>query len=107
MSTDPRLTLVDHFAELDDPRMTGKCRHKLLDMLVIAVSGIICQAEDWVTIAELGRVKERWFRTFLELPNGIASHDTFSRVFARIDPDRFATCFSRWMHALREPLGGV
>jgi predicted transposase YbfD/YdcC len=100
-------TLIEHFAELDDPRMTGKCRHKLLDMLVIAVSGIICQAEDWATIAEFGRAKEPWFRTFLELPNGIPSHDTFGRVFARIDPERFAVCFSRWMQSLSDTLGGV
>ncbi len=107
MNTPPPHTLTEHFAELDDPRVRGKCRHNLLDMLVIAVSGIICQAEDWVTIAEFGRAKERWFRTFLELPNGIPSHDTFGRVFARIDPDRFATCFSGWMRSLSDTLGEV
>ena len=99
--------LIEHFAELEDPRLLGKCRHKLLDMLVIAVSGMLCNADDWVTIAQFGRAKEAWFRTFLELPNGIPSHDTFSRVFSLLDPQAFAQCFSTWMQAVNETIQGV
>lgn len=99
--------LLTHFADLDDPRLEGKCRHKLLDMVAIAISGIICNADDWVTIAEFGRAKEAWLRQFLELPNGIPSHDTFGRVFERLDPDQFAACFSAWMRALSGQLQGL
>ena len=83
-------TLTHYFASLEDPWVAGKCHHKLIDMVVIAISGIICNADDWVTIAQFGRAKASWFRTFLDLPNGIPSHDTFSRVFALIDPEAFA-----------------
>lgn len=100
-------SIVEHFALLEDPRMEGKCQHKLLDMVVIALSGVICTADDWVTIAQFGRAKEDWFRTFLELPYGIPSHDTFSRVFARIDPQAFSDCFQRWMSAVSERLSGI
>ena len=107
MPANPTVALIDHFADLEDPRMAGKCRHKLLDMVVIAVSGMLCNADDWVTIAQFGRAKEGWFRTFLELPNGIPSHDTFSRVFARLDPQEFARCFSSWMQAVKEKIQGT
>lgn len=107
MPAKPTVALIDHFADLEDPRLAGKCRHKLLDMVVIAISGMLCGADDWVTIAQFGRAKEGWFRTFLELPNGIPSHDTFSRVFALIDPQEFARCFSSWMQALKETIRGT
>ena len=107
MPADSTPALIDHFAALEDPRLPGKCRHKLLDMVVIAISGMVCNADDWVTIAQFGRAKEAWLRTFLELPNGIPSHDTFSRVFALIDPEAFAHCFSAWMQAVHERIGGV
>ena len=107
MSATVSPALREHFALLEDPRMPGKCDHKLIDMVVIAISGIICNADDWVTIAQFGRAKEEWLRTFLELPNGIPSHDTFSRVFARMDPDSFAQCFSEWMQAVSSVLSGV
>lgn len=99
--------LMDHFSSLADPRMSGKCDHKLIDMVVIAISGIICNADDWFTIAQFGRAKESWFRTFLELPNGVPSHDTFSRVFARVDPEAFGACFTNWMQAVNAELSGL
>ena len=70
--------------------------HRLLDMLAIALLGVICGAESWVEIAIFGRCKEEWLRTFLRLPNGIPSHDTFGRVFARVLPEEFERCFRKW-----------
>ena len=68
--------------------------------MVIAVCGAICGADNWVHIAEFGRSKYDWLKTFLELPNGIPSHDTFGRVFARISPEHFQDCFSAWVQSL-------
>jgi len=72
-------------------------RHKLIDILAIAILGMICGADTWVDIADFGRAKEPWLRGFLELPNGIPSHDTFGRVFARVDPEQFRLCFLDWV----------
>ena len=106
MSSEPT-SLVEHFASLEDPRVLKKNQHKLLDIVVIAICGIICGADDWVAIAEFGRSKESWFRRFLELPNGIPSHDTFGRVFSLISPTAFQHCFTQWMRSLTGVLEGL
>ena len=106
MSSEPT-SLVEHFASLEDPRVLKKNQHKLLDIVVIAICGIICGADDWVAIAEFGRSKESWFRTFLELPNGIPSHDTFGRVFSLLSPTEFQSCFTRWMRSLTGVFEGL
>ena len=93
------------FADLPDPRGVNKV-HKLLDMIVIAVMAVICGADGWSEVALFGRCKHQWLATFLELPNGIPSHDTFGRVFARLDPDAFERCFLAWMSTLVELSGG-
>jgi predicted transposase YbfD/YdcC len=100
-------TLIEHFTPLQDPRMINKNRHKLLDVVVIAICAVIGGAEDWVSISEFGRSKESWFRRFLELPHGIPSHDTFGRVFALISPSEFHSCFTSWMHALTGVFKGL
>lgn len=85
---------VTFFENIDDPRRSNaNLRHDLLDVIVIAVAGMICGADDWAAIEVFGNAKKKWFETFLELPNGIPSHDTFGRVFARIDPEQFRTAF--------------
>ena len=89
-----------HFQELDDPRIERNKRHTLLDIVAIAICGVLSGADTWVDIAEYGMTKEGWLRTFLALPNGIPSHDTFGRVFARLDPDQFQRCFARWVQAM-------
>lgn len=92
--------LTEHFGDLPDPRIDRTKRHKLIDIVVIAICAVICGADDWVEVAMFGEAKEAWFRTFLELPNGIPSHDTFNRVFARLDPEAFRKRFLEWIQAL-------
>ena len=87
------------FAGLEDPRETSRCDHQLIDILVIAVCAVIACAESWEDIALYGRSKQAWLETFLALPNGIPSHDTFRRVFMLIDPDAFEVCFTRWVQS--------
>jgi predicted transposase YbfD/YdcC len=93
-------SLLSHFADLPDPRIDRTKRHKLIDIIAIAICGVICGANDWVAIETYGRAKERWLRQFLELPNGIPSHDTFGEVFARLDSDAFRQCFMNWVQAV-------
>jgi predicted transposase YbfD/YdcC len=93
-------TLVQHFSTIEDPRCCGKIEHRLLDILVIAVCAVIACAESWCDIALYGRSKRAWLQTFLELPNGIPSHDTFRRVFMLIDPDAFEAGFTAWVGSL-------
>jgi predicted transposase YbfD/YdcC len=88
------------FVGLDDPRTTSRCDHQLIDILVIAVCAVIACAESWEDIELYGRSKQAWLETFLALPNGIPSHDTFRRVFMLIDPDAFEACFARWAQSL-------
>src|SRR5690242_1839145 len=90
------------FAGLSDPRETSRCDHQLVDILAIAVCAVVACAESWEDIELYGRNKRAWLETFLELPNGIPSHDTFRRVFMLIDPDAFEACFTRWAQALAD-----
>lgn len=89
-----------HFADLPDPRRAQGKRHRLSDMIVVAVCAVICCADSWSDVADFGRAKLKWFRTFLDLPHGIPCTDTFERVFARLDPDAFERCFMNWTQAL-------
>ncbi len=107
MTTSEPTSLIEHFAPLRDPRITKKSRHELLDIVVIAICAIICSADDWVSVAEFGDAKEDWFRSFLKLPNGIPSHDTFGRVFSLLSPKEFQTCFTSWMHSLTGVFKGL
>jgi predicted transposase YbfD/YdcC len=101
------LDLETYFAEVDDPGVERTKRHKLLDIIIIAICGMICGAEGWVEIEEFGKEKEAWLKTILELPNGIPSHDTFGRVFARLDPVKFEECFFQWVQSLSATIAGV
>lgn len=98
--------LVRHFRFLSDPRIDRKKLHLLPDIIAITICAVICGAEEWTEIALFGKSKEKWFKTFLHLPNGIPSHDTFGRVFSRLDPLAFQECFSRWIACVREKTDG-
>lgn len=94
--------LLCAFDDLDDPRPGRNIMHTLTDMLAIAICAVICGAESWSEVAYFGRCKEPWFGTFLRLPHGIPSHDTFGRVFGMIDPEQFERCFMAWTARLAE-----
>ena len=98
------LSLAEHFAALEDPRVERTKLHPLVSILVIALCAMICGAESWDDIALFGEAKEAWLKSFLDLPHGIPSHDTFNRVFAALDSQQFQTCFVAWMKAVAEVL---
>jgi predicted transposase YbfD/YdcC len=100
MDSPPRLSLAEHFATLDDPRVERTKLHPLLSIVVIALCAVIAGAESWDDIEDFGEIRAEWFATFLDLPHGIPSHDTFNRVFAAIDPVQFRACFQSWMQAV-------
>ena len=95
-------SLIKHFSQLEDPRDSTKARHNLLDMIAISVAAVVCGADDWVSIAAFARAKEAWLRKFLDLSNGIPSHDTFGRVFSLLAPEAFEQCFRDWVYAVRQ-----
>jgi predicted transposase YbfD/YdcC len=102
----PLQQFATHFESLTDPRLARTRRHVLQDILVIALCGMIANANTWVDIERYGKTKLDFLRRFLELPNGIPSHDTFSRVFAKLDPAALLVCLQTWLNELREQLGG-
>jgi predicted transposase YbfD/YdcC len=106
MDTNSSLFLI-HFGQLDDPRLDRKKRHNLVDIVAITIGAVIAGADGWTDVALFGRSKEAWLRTFLKLPNGIPSHDTFGRVFALLDPGTFQRCFIHWVQAVHETVQGV
>ena len=101
MSKQVQSDLMSHFADLADPRERQNQEHKFIDILVITICAALCGADDWVAVAEFGQAKQSWFETFLELPNGIPSHDTFWRVFRHLDPEQFQRCFMSWMASVQ------
>lgn len=101
------LALSSIFAEVEDPRVERTKQHRLVDIIIIAVCAVICGADGWVAIEEFGKTKQAWLQTFLALPNGIPSHDTFGRVFALLDPKQLEAGFLHWMEQVSEELHGV
>lgn len=98
-------SITDHFKQVQDPRQHD-VDHLLLEIITIAICGVICGADSWVEIAEFGEAKEEWFRKFLRLSHGIPSHDTFGRVFRVLDPQQFQSGFVSWIEAISQLTAG-
>jgi predicted transposase YbfD/YdcC len=97
----PDLSITKFFRKLKDPRRAHRRRHHLQDIIVVALCAVIAGAQDWQQIVTFGRKRLDWLRGFLELANGIPSHDTFERVFDRLKPQAFQACFRDWVQAIR------
>lgn len=100
MSGDEAISLIISFQDMPDPRVAGRCDHKLIDIIVITVCAMIAGAESWVDVESFGQAKQEWLRTFLDLPHGVPSHDTFGRFFATLDAEAFQTAFMRWVEGV-------
>lgn len=94
------------FAGLRDPRVQASCEHLLFDIVSITILAVTAGADDWTDLETFGRLRQDWLATFLELPNGIPSHDTFRRVFGLLDRKEFAACLLQWTQALHEASKG-
>lgn len=106
MPKKPLEAIEEHFSKVTDPRVDRTKEHKLIDMLVIAICAVICGAEGWTDIENYGNSKLPWLKSFLELPNGIPSHDTFGRVFSMLDAQQFQVAFYEWVLAVNEIVQG-
>ena len=100
-------SLVGCMEEVPDPRAPYNQKHKILDIIVIAVTAILCGMDTWNEIEDWAKSKRDWLGSFLELPGGIPSHDTINRVFQMIDPEKFHDAFFRWTGAVAGKIEGV
>lgn len=106
MSKRRRPSIIDHFTELEDPRIDRHKRHSLIDIIVLTVCAVVSGAETWEDIEDYGRYKEEWLTRFLALPHGIPSHDTIRRLFIRLDPKALQQSFLSWIETIREVTDG-
>jgi predicted transposase YbfD/YdcC len=106
MPKKPLEAIEEHFGKIRDPRKDRTKDHKLIDIIAIAICAVICGAEGWVDIENFGNTKLPWLKTFLELANGIPSHDTFGRVFSLMDAEQFQAAFYEWVQAVNELVHG-
>lgn len=100
MEESAHMHLLRIFKDIPDPRMIGKIAHNLHDILVITVCAVICGLDHWTQIEDFANAHKTWFKSFLDLPNGIPSHDTFGKIFSVLDPDEFEKRIQVWIHAL-------
>lgn len=105
METEGKLRLADVLVGIRDPRQAKKVEHDLVELLMVAICGVLAGANDFVEIEEWAKEKLDWFRRYLVLENGIPSHDTFGRVFAAMDANEFAAAFRRWVSGVAPALG--
>lgn len=102
----PSSSLLKHFEHLEDPRIDYLVEHRLLDIIALTICAVICGAEGWEDIEAYGQSKLEWLKTFLALPNGIPSHDTISRLFARLEPSTLQECFVSWVKTIAQLSAG-
>ncbi len=106
MAEKPLGSIRVHFSKLEDPRIDRQKLHQLEAIIVIAICAVICGAETWVDVENFGKARMAWFQKFLELPNGIPSHDTFGRVFGLLNAAAFEACFFEWVSAVNQVTKG-
>lgn len=106
MAEEPKGSIWIHFSKLEDPRIDRQKLHPLMDIIVIAICAVICGAETWVDMENFGKARMEWFKKFLELPNGVPSHDTFGRVFGLLKASAFEACFFDWVQAVNQVTKG-
>ncbi len=99
-------TLITCLSIIKDPRIDRTKKHNLIDILVIAICAVIANADGWEEIEDFANHRIEWFKSFLELPNGVPSHDTFARVFARLEPKQLQEVLTRWTSALHSEIKG-
>lgn len=106
MTDKPQGSIAKHFEQVEEPRIDRSKAHLLIDILTIAILAVICGADSWVGMESYGKAKEPWLKTFLSLPHGIPSHDTFARVFARLEPEQLQTAFLSWVRSVSQLTDG-
>ncbi len=104
MQMHPKKSLIEHLSAISDPRINRTKDHELIDILVVAICALLCRAETFNDMEDFGKAKEQWFKTFLSLPNGIPSHDTFNRVFQALNPKEFQDAFLNWTQSVRQAI---
>lgn len=99
-------SLREAVSQISDPRIEGRSEHLLVDLVCITILAVLCGADDFVAVATFARMRRMWLKQFFELPSGIPSHDTFTRVLGLIDPKQFSACLVNWTAALQTALKG-
>ena len=103
----PDASIVHHFKDLQDPRIERTKKHRLIDIIVIALGSIMVGGDGFQDMELFGQSKRAWLEGILDLSNGIPSHDTFGRVFSRLDPKQFLQCFLSWTQSVSELTQGT
>ena len=98
-------SIKKYFRRLKDPRVVGRSRHLLVDIIVLAICGVIADCDDWPEIVLFAQKRLAWFKRFLNLPNGVPSHNTFERVFSKLEPRAFQCCCLAWLQGVADFLG--
>jgi predicted transposase YbfD/YdcC len=106
MKLKPKQSIAEHFSDIEDIRIERGKKHKLIDIITISICAVVCGADGWIDIEMYGIARKKWLGKFLELPNGIPSHDTFARVFSQINPDAFNKSFLSWVKGISKITAG-